>query len=388
MPFRLMNALSTFQRMMDTILPGVSFVRVHHDEVVVFSKNLEKHLRHLQQLLDVIDEAGPKLKLTKCNFAQAKIKLIGHIVDKSGIDVDLGKFEEIRNAPIPTTTTELKSFLGLASYYRRFIYKFADIAAILFAATSGNARLKWTGEIPEAFQELRIKLTSPPVLAYPDFEKPFIVETDASSVSVGAVLAQKTIQYASRSMNTSERKYSACERESLAILKGFHEDIGHWDLKTTRQFVTERYWWPTVYMDVRDYVKSGDGCQMARPILKYKNTLRFPISSLFDVFCVDFGGPFPATSFGKRFLLVAVEHLTGWPIAIATADSTAQVVLDFVKREIMYSFGPPQTIVPDNVTSFTASAVLASWLGTASRGAQFSPTLPCLMVERREWSER
>ena len=106
-----------------------------------------------------------------------------------------------------------------------------------------------------------------------------------------------------------------------------------------------------------DYVKSCDGCEKARPIPKYKNTLRLPISSLFDVFSIDFAGPFPATSSGNRFVRVAVEHLTGWPIAIATADITAQVVLKFVKREIMYSFGPPQTIVSDNTTCFTASAV-------------------------------
>ena len=525
MPFGLMNAPSTFQRMMDTIFCGVPFVRVYLDDVVVFSKTLEEHLLHLQQVFDVIDDVGLKLKLSKCSCAQAKIKLLGHVVDKSGIAVDPGKIEVIRNAPTPTTTTERRSFLGLASYYRRFICKFADIAAVLHTATSGNGILEWTGEMQEAFDELRIKLTSPPVLAYSDLEKPFVVETDASSVSVGAVLVQKKedrkihpLQYASRTMNTSERNYSACAREALAVifalkkfrvyllssvpfklvtghqalshafrkkdihgrlarwlyflaeydftveyrrgsansaahylsridpengdnspcqeevelalaitapvysaedleascrdimsylqgetpaglddhrkscmksnaknflvwesklfrrtihglrvvvplcdrekvLKGFCDDIGHWDLKTTRQFVTERYWWPTVYTGVRDYVKSCDGCQKARPIPKYKTTLRHPISSLFDVFSIDFAGPFPATSSGNRFVLVAVEHLTGWPIAIATANSTGQVVLGFVKREILYSFGPPRTIVSDNATCFTASDV-------------------------------
>ena len=139
--------------------------------------------------------------------------------------INQSKDEVIRNAPIPTTATELKSFLGLAGYYRRFICKFADIAAVIHAATSGNGRLKRTEEMQQAFDELRIKLTSPPVLAYPDFGKLFVVETDASSVSVGAVLAQKKedgkihpIQYASRTMNKSERKYSACEREALAVI--------------------------------------------------------------------------------------------------------------------------------------------------------------------------
>ena len=142
MPFGFMNAPSTFQRKMDTIVQGLPFVRVYLDDVVIFSKTLEEHLRHLQQVFDVIDEAGLMLKLSKCRFAQAKIKLLGHVVDKSGIAVDPSKVEVIRNAPIPTTTTELRGFLGLAGYYRRFICRFADIAAALHAATSGNGRLK------------------------------------------------------------------------------------------------------------------------------------------------------------------------------------------------------------------------------------------------------
>ena len=179
------------------------------------------------------------------------------------------------------------------------------------------------------------------------------------------------------------------------VLKCFHDDISHWDLKTTRQFVTERYLWPTVYRDVRDYVKSSEGCQKARPIPKYRNTLRLPISSLFSVFSIEFAGPFPATSSGNRTMLAAVKHLTGWPIAIATADSTAQVVLDFIKKEIMYSFGPPWTIVSENATCVSLTMLrasrprpfLASWLSTVSLYSSSWPTPPFLMVEQREWSD-
>ena len=112
-----------------------------------------------------------------------------------------------------------------------------------------------------------------------------------------------------------------------------------------------------MYKNVINYVKSCDWCQKAFPIPNYKTTLRLPILSLFSVFSIDFSGPFPGTSSGNRFVVVGVEHLTGWPIAIATGDSTAQVVLNFVKRDIMYCFGPPPTIVSDNATCFTTSAV-------------------------------
>ena len=159
-PFGLLNAPSIFQRMMDTIVRGLPFVRVYLDDVVIFSKTLEKHLGHPQQVFDVIEEAGLKLKLSNCIFAQAKIKWLEHVVDKSGIAVDPSKVEVIRNAPIPITTTELRSFLGLAGYYRRFICEFADIATVLHAVTSGNGRLKWTEEMKQAFDELRIKSTA------------------------------------------------------------------------------------------------------------------------------------------------------------------------------------------------------------------------------------
>ena len=105
MPFGVMNAPSTFQRMIDTIVRGLPFVRFYLHDVVAFSKNLEEHLRHLQQVFDVINEAGLKLKLSKCSFAQAKIKLLWHVVDKRGISVDPIKVEVIPNAPTPTTTT-------------------------------------------------------------------------------------------------------------------------------------------------------------------------------------------------------------------------------------------------------------------------------------------
>ena len=116
-------------------------------------------------------------------------------------------------------------------------------------------------------------------------------------------------------------------------------------------------------------MKSCDGCQMARPISKYKTILVRPISSLFGIFSIAFAGLFPTISSENRFVLVAVEHLTGCPIFIATADSTAQAVLAFVKREIMYSFGPPRTIVSENATCFTASAVSSfmAWHGITWR---------------------
>ena len=189
MPFGLMNAPSIFQRMMDLIFRNCPFVRAYLDDVVVFSADLKEHIEHLCAVFATIAKHGLKLKVSKCSFAHSKIKLLGHVIDADGIAVDTEMIEVIKSAPIPVTTTEIRSFLGLAGYYRRFIRNFAEISACLHAATSGSKRFEWTEEMQAAFECLKEKLTTPPVLPFPNFEEPFVVETDASSVSLGAVLA-------------------------------------------------------------------------------------------------------------------------------------------------------------------------------------------------------
>ena len=157
--------------------------------------------------------------------------MLGHIVDGDGIHDNPSTTSQVVGAPVPTTKTELRSFLGLASCYRRFMKDFAKIAAPLHAATTPKWKFQWDGEMQEAFIELKKKLCSPPVLTYPEFNKSFVVETDASEYSVGAVLSQKDengklhpIQFSSRTMNQDERKYSVCETEAFAgvsVLKKF-----------------------------------------------------------------------------------------------------------------------------------------------------------------------
>ena len=137
-------------------------------------------------------------------------------------------------------------------------------------------------------------------------------------------------------------------------IRMFHDSIGHWDGQTSRQFITERFWWPRVVGDMHHHVKSCRGCQHVKPVPKYHKTLRTPLTGLFDTFSIDFAGPLVPGPDGERYLLVAVEHLTGWPMARATLSDTADVVETFVKEEILRPFGPPGTIVSDNAKAFTA----------------------------------
>ena len=225
-----MNAPSTFQRMMDYVFRDIPFVRVYLDDVVVFSDSMSSHVEHLLQVFEVIAKSGLKLKIEKCAFAQSQTKLLGHVVSAEGIAVDQEKISAIVETPEPRTVTEMRSFLGLAGYYRRFIPRFAEVSSVLHAVTSAKVKFSSTEETRSSFEQLEQKLTTPLLLALPDFDVLFVVETDASSVAVGAVLAQKKkdgkihpVKYASRTMNKTERDYSDCEREALAVIFAFEE---------------------------------------------------------------------------------------------------------------------------------------------------------------------
>ena len=224
MPMGLINAPSTFQRMMDEILKDIPFARAYLDDVVVFSTSMEQHLEHLSVVLRHLAGHELRLRITKCFFCQDSVELLGHIVSAEGIRTDPKKVQAVKDAPVPMDKTGIRSFLGLVGYYRRFISGFADISIPLHALTSPKVPFNWTEEAQEAFEKLKEALTTAPVLAFPDFELPFIVETDASAVAVGAVLAQKQkgrvhpIQFASRSLGKAERNYSACEREAIGAI--------------------------------------------------------------------------------------------------------------------------------------------------------------------------
>ncbi len=154
MPFGLMNAPSTFQRMMDHLFRGVSHVCVYFDGVIVFSKYMEDHMVHLMDVFRRLSQFRLKLKIKKCAFAQPRVKILGHIVDKDGIAVDEEKKSVVKLAPVPRTKTKLRSFLGMASYCIRFVKGFSNIAAPLHVVTSANVEFKWTDEMQVPFELL------------------------------------------------------------------------------------------------------------------------------------------------------------------------------------------------------------------------------------------
>ena len=193
MPFGLCNAPATFQRTMDRLLMNLKWniCLVYLDDVIIYSKTFEEHLDHLEQVFIRFRNANLKLKGPKCNFAQEEINYLGYVISKNGILPDSNKLKSIQEWNPPRNVKEIQKFLGLCSYYRRFIQDFAKIAEPLTSMIKKDKIFDWTSECQKSFLNLKEKLMKPPILSLPDFDKPFVLITDASNTGLGIVLSQK-----------------------------------------------------------------------------------------------------------------------------------------------------------------------------------------------------
>ena len=226
MPFGLTNAPSTFQRLMELVLAGLRWETclAYLDDVIVFGRTFDEHLQRLSQVLSRFRQANLKVNLTKCQFFKKSVSFLGHVISHKGIETDPKKTEAVRSWPPPENIEELRSFLGLATYYRRFIRNFARIAVPLFQLLQKKEPFQWLERHADAFATLKSKLTSAPVLAYPKSEGQFYLDTDASNNAIGAVLSQsqdgveRVIAYGSRALTKSERNYCVTRRELLALV--------------------------------------------------------------------------------------------------------------------------------------------------------------------------
>ena len=227
MPFGLCNGPSTFQRLMESVLMGLSQSRcmVYLDDVMVIGRNFTEHLENLWEVFGRFRWANLKLKPEKCFLASSKVLYLGYVVSREGISADVQKVEAVRSFPRPTNLTSLRSFLGLASYYRRFILNFSTVASPLYALTQKDAEFFLGQSEQVAFDHLKQILIDSPVLAFPNFDQEFILETDASGVGLGPILAQnqpdgtvQPIAYGSRTSQQHEKKYGAAELEALGVV--------------------------------------------------------------------------------------------------------------------------------------------------------------------------
>ncbi|KAJ0561742.1 putative nucleotidyltransferase, Ribonuclease H [Helianthus annuus] len=221
MPFGLTNAPSTFQAIMnDLFRPYLRrFILVFFDDILVYSQSMEQHKLHLEQALKLLYDNLFFAKSTKCCFGQTKVVFSGHVVNSEGVKVEEEKISAVQSWPIPSNVKEVRGFLGLTGYYRRFVRNYGLIARPLTALTKKDGFI-WSDEALLAFNRLKQALLSAPVLRLPDFSKPFVIECDASSDGVGAILSQENHPpaYFSKGFSPSNRFKSAYDRELLALV--------------------------------------------------------------------------------------------------------------------------------------------------------------------------
>ena len=226
MPFGLKNAPATFQRLMNDLLREYlyEFTVVYLDDIMIYSKTFEDHLKHLERILTILKEANLMIKLKKCKFCEQEIEYLGHIAGKDGLKPDPKKIEKIKNLKPPTNLKEVQSIMGLCQYYRTFVQDFSKIAKPIYQLTQKDKPFHWGKDQQKALDILKEKLTNHPILQYPDYNKQFILKTDASGKGLGAVLSQLNdkgkevvIEYASRGLRGAERNYPITDLECLAI---------------------------------------------------------------------------------------------------------------------------------------------------------------------------
>lgn len=226
MPFGLKTAPATFQRTMDNVLRGLQGLHcmVYLDDIIIYSNSLNEHLEKLRTIFDRLRATNLKIQLDKSEFLRKEVLYLGHTITKDGLKPNNDKIDAVLKYPLPKTTTEIKSFLGLVGYYRKFIKDFAKITQPLTACLKKRNGIVIDQKYIDAFNKCKELLTHSPLLQYPDYDKPFVLTTDASNVAVGAVLSQgkigndKPVAYASRTLSDTESRYSTIERELLAIV--------------------------------------------------------------------------------------------------------------------------------------------------------------------------
>ena len=232
LPFGLTSAPATFQRLMERVLRGLHWktLLLYLDDIIVMGPDVPTHLRRLEEVFCRLRTAGLKVKPRKCELLRREVRYLGHVVSEQGVATEPEKVQAIVTWPRPTDVTAVRAFLGTVSYYRQYIPRFAEIARPLHRLTQKGTPWSWPMEAETAFQTLRRCLVTAPILAYPDPAKRFVVDTDASKESLGAVLSQldedgseRVIAYYSKSMTQPERNYCVTRKELLAVVRA----VGH-----------------------------------------------------------------------------------------------------------------------------------------------------------------
>ncbi|KAI2666816.1 Transposon Tf2-6 polyprotein [Labeo rohita] len=369
MLYGLVNAPSIFRDFMHEIFREYlhKFLVIYIDDILIYSSSLQEHRQHVHKVLTKLREHQLFLKAEKCSFHQPSTQFLGYNIDQSGISMDQGKIEAITNWPVPTSIKELQRFLGFSNFYRRFIDKYSDVTSPLTSLLKGKPKtLLWNPESSRAFHELKTAFTSAPILIHPDPEKPFVVEVDASTTGVGAVLSQqqgnppqlKPCAYFSQKLTPAERNYDIGNRELLAIKLAL-EKWRHWLEGSVHPFQIQIYHllstWPRMEQDVQRYVRGCRECAISKTPKHLPSGKLLPLPTPnrpWSHLGVDFITDLPASG-GNTCILVIVDRFSKFcrliPLkGLTTAWETAQLLFNHVFRP----YGLPEDIVSDRGPQF------------------------------------
>ncbi|CAN6707622.1 unnamed protein product [Malus baccata var. baccata] len=405
MPFGLCNAPATFQRCMMSIFSNYveKIIEVFMDDFSVFGDSFDGCLHNLSLILKRCIETNLVLNWEKCHFMVKQGIVLGHIISENGIEVDKSKIDLVRHLPSPTSVREVRSFLGHAGFYRRFIKDFSKIAQPLCRLLQKEVAFEFTKECTASFNQLKELLTTAPIIVPPDWSLPFELMCDASDYALGAILGQRkdkkphVIYYASRTLNDAQLNYSTTEKELLAVVFALDKFrsylIGtkvivftdHAALKyllTKKEAKPRLIRWMLLLQEFDIEIRDKKGSEkvvadhLSRMVHNEEAFLileTFPDEQLmsikvsepwdqmpqvsilnveiFDVWGIDFMGPFPS-SYGFIYILLAVDYVSKWVEAKATRTNDSKVVADFIRTNIFARFGMPRVIISDGGSHF------------------------------------
>uniref|UniRef100_A0A8K9UV32 Gypsy retrotransposon integrase-like protein 1 n=1 Tax=Oncorhynchus mykiss TaxID=8022 RepID=A0A8K9UV32_ONCMY len=391
LPFGLANAPAVFQALVNDVLRDMLniFVFVYLDDILIFSPSLQIHVQHVRRVLQRLLENCLFVKAEKCTFHASSVTFLGSVISAEGIKMDPAKVQAVIDWPVPKSRVELQRFLGFANFYRRFIRNFGQVAAPLTALTSVKTCFKWSVSAQGAFDLLKNRFTSAPILVTPDVSRQFVVEVDASEVGVGAILSQRSLSddkvhpcaYFSHRLSPSERNYDVGNRELLAIrlalgewrqwlegatvptrlavLQWAHSAklAGHPGVRGTLASIRQRFWWPTREHDTRRFVAACSVCAQTKsgnsPPAGRLRPLPIP-SRPWSHIALDFVTGLPSSA-GKTVILTVVDRFSKAahfiPLAkLPSAKETAQIIIENVFR----IHGLPSDVVSDRGPQFTS----------------------------------
>eukprot|EP00253_Pinus_taeda_P008533 PITA_08533 len=419
LPFGLCNAPATFQRAVIGIFSDMlnDSLEIFMDDFTPYGVTFEDALQNLEKVLKRCIEAHLSLSTEKCHMMMNQGIVLGHFISFLGIQVDPAKVQVIQTLPIPKTQTDVRSFLGHAGYYRRFIKNFSKIASLLFVLFMKNVEFKWTDGCQKAFNELKHQLSTTPILRGPDWALPFHISSNASDTAIGAVLGQEennlpyAIYFISKNMtpvsshspwyadianylvvgklpshlsHREKRKIiqqsaqyswiSGClfhtgldqeirrcirEDEVYDILKACHDGPcgGHFaDKRIAHKVLRMGYYWSLLFKDAKKYVRACDSChRMGQPNHRDEMPLNPQvILEPFERWALDFISPINPPSNQRVYILVCTDYMTKWVEAKTLIRANEESILTFLFEEIFVRFGLPRELVTNGEPPFNS----------------------------------